>query len=218
MKPAIVVALTLCLSGCLLDMLMTTAITADMAAQQASSSTGALQEAELESAQWELQDALEYYYVEKGEYPRTLDALVPTYIEAIPTRPDGEPFGYNPIEGSIYANAKGPSPEDYFLIEDIKIAINNFGTATGFYPPQLDDLYPNYLPRLPRTSTGETFGYDNQNGRLTHPREGQQFEEVTASADGDVTPVKPVNAIGSLQEGDLKDSNSLNKSLDRLGY
>ena len=220
MKVAAVFSLALCLSGCLVDMLMTTAITADMAAQEASSATGVVNQAELETAQYKLQDALEYYYAEKESYPASLDALVPTYIEAIPTRPDGEAFGYNPVEGAIYVNNKGPSPEDYLLMEAIKAAIQQFGTATGFYPPTLDDLYPNYLPRLPRTTSGVAFGYDNQNGRVTHPNEGLQYAEETGepTPDGGVTPVKPVNAVGALKEGDLKDSNSLNKSLDRLGY
>ena len=218
MKLGIAAALTLCLSGCLVDMLMTTAITADMAAQQASSATNNLNQVQLESDQIRLQEALDYYYFEKESYPRDLYTLVPEFIEAIPTRPDGEAFGYNPISGQIYMNANGPSTEDYFKMEEIKVAINNFGNATGYYPEKLDDLYPNFMVTLPRTSTGEEFNYENSNGRLTHPREGLQFEEVITSDDGEITPVRPSEAIGSLEEGDLKDSDQLNKALDRMGY
>jgi len=218
MKLLGIVAMSLCLSGCLIDMLMTTAITADMAAQQASSASSTMNQTQIDIAMMELQEALDYHYMEKESYPRDLSALVPTYIAAIPTRPDGEPFGYNPIEGTIYENNKGPSTADYLLMEDIKVAINNFGHATGLYPRTLDDLYPNYMPILPRTSTGAPFGYDNQNGALTHPSEGQQYASETVAEGGESGSVKPVNALGSLDKSDLKDSNSLNNALDRIGY
>jgi hypothetical protein len=218
-KGALVVTLAVVMPGCLVDMLMTTAITADMAAQQASSATGTLNQAQYDVSKMELEEALEYYYYEKEAYPRSLNELAPQYIDEVPMRPDGEPFGYNPIEGTIYPNNKGPSTADYFLMEDIKVAINNYGNATGLYPPSLDDLYPNFMPSPPRTSTGEQFGYDNQNGNLTHPREGMQHEVLAASPDsGSSDPVKPANAIGSLEEGDLENSDSLNSALDRMGY
>ena len=218
MKLLGIIAFSLCLQGCLIDMLMTTAITADMAAQQASSASGTMNQTQIDIAMIELQDALEYYYIEKESYPRDLSALVPTYIAAIPLRPDGEAFGYNPIEGTIYENNKGPSTEDYFVMEDIKIAINNFGNSTGFYPPALDDLYPNFMPMLPRTSAGATFGYNNQDGTLTHPNEGLQYPPETVAEGEGGGSVRPVNAIGSLDKGDLKDTNSLNNALDRIGY
>lgn len=218
MKLLGIVAMSLCLSGCLIDMLMTTAITADMAAQQASSASNTMNQTQLDMSMLELQEALDYHFMEKEHYPRDLSALVPTYIAAIPTRPDGEPFGYNPIEGTIYENNKGPSTADYLLMEDIKVAINHFGNATGYYPPTLDDLYPNYMPTLPRTSSGATFGYDNQNGALTHPNEGLQFATETVAEGAGGGAVKPVNALGSLDKSDLKDSNSLNNALDRIGY
>ncbi len=207
------------MSGCLVDMLMTTAITADMAATEAATATSTMNRAEMDTAQIKLQEAVDLYAAENDSNPRSLRVLVPSHIDAIPTRPDGDAFGYNPIAGKIYPTDKGPSSEDYFTIEAVKEAINTFGQSTGYYPPQLDDLYPNYMAALPRTTAGEVFGYDNQNGRLTHPREGLQFEEEsTVASTGAGGPVKPVSAIGSLQEGDLKDSNNLNKALDRMGY
>jgi hypothetical protein len=220
MKTGIAIALSLCLSGCLIEMLMGAAIGADVTVQQAGSGMGTMNQVQRDTSQMELQEALEYYYSDNGAYPRSLDALVPKYITAIPLRPDSEPFGYNPIEGTIYQNNKGPSAEDYIMMEDIKAAINSYGTATGYYPPTLDDLYPRFIPTPPHTTTGATFGYENQHGRLTHPHEGRQFEEKNATTTnaGRTTPVKPVNAMGSFQEGDLKDSNSLNKKLDQMGY
>ncbi|MCK5862406.1 MAG: hypothetical protein KAH38_07965, partial [Candidatus Hydrogenedentes bacterium] len=55
-----------------------------------------------------------------------------------------------------------------------------YGTATGYYPPTLDALYPGYLPQMPRTSSGQQFVYNNQNGYLAHPN--QRAVASTASA------------------------------------
>ena len=118
--------------------------------------------------------AVEDYHLEKDAYPRTLTALVPDYFDEIPEC-NGEPPGYNPVTGEIFPSDDGPSPEDYLLMEDIREAITQYGTATGYYPPTLDDLYPNYLSSLPRTSTRRDFTYNNQNGELGHPLEGKQW-------------------------------------------
>lgn len=214
-------AMAIMLPGCLVEMLATTAVTADMAAQNASAVTGTMNQAQLDTDMIRLQEAVDLYTAEKGTPPTELAMLVPTHIEALPMRPDGKPFGYNPIEGEVYESGDGPAPADYFTMEKLEVAINNFGTATGYYPPTLDALYPTYYPQLPRTASGKPFNYNNQNGELTHPDDGKQYAAAEPELDGSstpVTPVKPVNAIGSLQEGDLKDSNSLNKSLDRMGY
>ena len=215
------VAMAIMLPGCLVEMLATTAVTADMAAQNASAVTETMNQAQLDTDLVQLQAAVDLYTVEKGTPPTDLAVLVPAHIEAIPSRPDGKPFGYNPIEGVVYESGEGPAPADYFTMEKLEVAITSFGTATGYYPPTLDALYPTYYPQLPRTASGKPFTYNNQNGEITHPDEGKQYGTAEPEMDGSsapVTPVKPVNAIGSLQEGDLKDSNSLNKSLDRMGY
>lgn len=219
---------TLCLgmaclfSGCLVEMLMTTAVTADMAAQNAGEVQGSFSEAQVDVDMTRLQEAVELYAAEKEAYPADLSALVPNYIDAVPLRPDKKPYGYNPILGEVYETADGPAPTDYLTMQNIETAINSFGTNTGYYPPTLDALYPTYLPTLPRTASGKPFNYDNQNGQVTHPDEGKQHGpaeiEVDSSATAATEPVKPVNAIGSLDKGDLKDSNSLNKALDRMGY
>ena len=66
------------------------------------------------------------------------------------------------------ASASVP-PQDQQTLYAIQQAIVQYGRATGYYPPTLDDLYPHYLPRLPRTATGEHFFYNNQNGYVAHP-------------------------------------------------
>lgn len=220
MKAGLCIALSFLFSGCLVDMLMTTAVTADMAAQEASSATQTLTQAHLDTDVVRLQEAVKYFYVDKESYPRELYELVPNYIEKLPVRPDGDPYGYNPITGEVYESGAGPAPADYFTMEEIRMAINSFGNSTGYYPPTLDALYPVYMKTLPRTASGEAFIYNNQNGDLRHPDEGKQYAQSAGVGDGPVTsrPVAPVNAVGSLQKGDLKDSNSLNKALDRMGY
>ncbi len=209
-------------SGCLVEMLMTTAVTADMAAQNAGEVKGTFNDAQVDIDMVRLQEAVDLYAAEKEAYPAELSALVPTYIEAVPLRPDNKPYGYNPIEGEVYKTSDGPAPADYFTMQNIEAAINTFGTNTGYYPPTLDALYPTYLPTLPRTASGKPFNYDNQNGQVTHPDEGKPHGPAEVVSEAGTTaasePVKPVNAIGSLEKGDLKDSNSLNKALDRMGY
>lgn len=208
------------LSGCLVELLLGSAVGADMAAQQASTTVGTMNQAQLDTDFTLLQEAVEYYYYDKEAYPRDLYELVPNYIEAIPTRPDGKSFGYNPVKGEVYESGEGPAPADYLMMESLKTAINNFGMSTGYYPPTLDDLYPTYVPAPPRTASGQAYLYNNQNGRVEHPDEGKQYARSTTTADEAPTssPVAPVNAVGSLREGDLKDSNSLNNALDRMGY
>lgn len=221
MKGIWAIGVAILLPGCLVEMLMTTAVTADMAAQNAGEIKGTMNQAQLDIDLVRLQEAVDLYTAEKGVAPTDLSVLVPAHIEAVPLRPDGKPFGYNPIEGEVYESGDGPAPADYFTMEKLEVAITSFGTATGYYPPTLDALYPAYYPQLPRTASGKPFTYNNQNGELSHPDEGKQYGTADPELDGSsapVTPVKPVNAIGSLQEGDLKDSNSLNKSLDRMGY
>lgn len=210
------------LSGCLVEMLMTSAVTADMAAQNAGEMTGAMSSAQVDTDMVRLQEAVDTYAAEKGEYPTDLSALVPSHLESIPVRPDGKPYGYNPIEGEVYKTNDGPAPADFIMMEKIDAAIVRFGTATGYYPPTLDALYPTYLPVPPRTASGKPFGYNNKNGEVTHPDEGKQYGPAEPVVDGSATapaqPVKPVNAVGALKQGDVKDSNSLNKALDRMGY
>ena len=218
MKAALATALAFLLSGCLAEMLVTTAVGADMAAQSASSTVGSMNEAQMDMDFTLLQEAVEYYYYDHEGYPSDLNQLVPKYIESIPTRPDGEPFGYNPVTGTVYESNEGPAPADYLMMESLKTAINNYGMSTGYYPPTLDDLYPTYVQLPPRTANGQPFIYNNQNGRVEHPDEGKQYAQSTPDEMPESSPVAPVNAVGSLREGDLKDSNSLNNALDRMGY
>ncbi|MDP2324731.1 MAG: hypothetical protein Q8N51_11945 [Gammaproteobacteria bacterium] len=218
MKVAMAILVGILLPGCMAEMLVTTAITADMAAQQADTTLGTMNQAKMDTDLVLLRDAIKYYQMENGGYPPDLGALVPVHIAAIPTRPDGAPFGYNPVSGEVYESAEGPAPADYLMMESLKQAVNAYGTQTGYYPPTLDVLYPTFVQRPPRTASGQPFTYNNQNGQITHPDEGRQFARSTTDPMPNAEPVPASRAIGSLQKGDLKDGNSLNKALDRIGY
>lgn len=45
-------------------------------------------------------------------------------------------------------------------------AIGVYQAEKGTYPPSLETLVPNYLPDLPRQSSGDPFGYDPATGKL----------------------------------------------------
>ncbi len=173
MRFIMIALLSLGLSGCLADVLMTTAIQGEMQAKQAGAAQNVLNHVKDDTAEISLQRAVDAYNGEKGYYPESLDELVPSFIDPIPQRADGGNFGYNPITGRISDDDSGPTAADYLLMDDITAAINAYGTAAGYYPPTLDALAETgYLPQPPRTEGGLEFAYNNQNGVFTHPLDG----------------------------------------------
>lgn len=163
----------LLLPGCMLELLTTTAIEADLQAKQASAAQQTLSNVKSDTGQMSLQQAVDLYNAEKGAYPQSLAMLVPNFIDAIPPRGDGGAFGYNPVTGKVLETDAGPTAADYLMMEKIRTAINAYGSASGYYPPTLDTLaQAGYLPAPPRTESGQPFNYNNQNGAFSHPLEG----------------------------------------------
>jgi hypothetical protein len=161
------------LSGCLVDVLMSTAIQGELQAEQATAAQNTLNRVTNDTGQMNLQRAVDTFHGESGNYPQSLNELVPGFINPIPQRADGGNFGYNPISGQVLETDSGPSASDYLLMEDIALAINAYGTASGLYPPTLDALAETgYLPQSPRTENGLEFTYNNQNGAFSHPLDG----------------------------------------------
>ncbi|MBI2433948.1 MAG: hypothetical protein HYV26_13860 [Candidatus Hydrogenedentes bacterium] len=160
----------LLLSGCGVELLTTTAIQGELQAEQLKAMRGQVQRAAGTSGRINLQRALDTYKAEKGANPPSLDALVPGWIPTLPTQEDGSPYGYDPVSGQLLTgpNAAGAA-NDQQMIQQIQAAINRYGTAVGYYPPTLDALVPAYLPSPPRTSTGQPFVYNNQNGYVGLP-------------------------------------------------
>lgn len=218
MRWAIFIIPVFSFSGCFVDLLMTSAITSDMAANNTVETMETMGEAQKDLDIALLRNAIQAYQAENGAYPRDLQQLVPNHLAAVPLLPDGRPYGYNPVTGQVFENADGPAPADYLLMESINAAIYNYGTRTGFYPASLDELYPSFLPTPPRTASGLQFLYDNQTGRVTHPDAGREQAHIAADDERARTPVSAVNAVGALDPGDLKNSDSLNRALDRIGY
>jgi len=186
----------LLLPGCMAEVLTTAAIQADLQAKQAGAAQQTLSNVKSDTGQMNLQRAVDLYQAEKGTLPTSLDLLVPNFIDAIPPRGDGGAFGYNPITGQVLETDAGPTAADYLMMEQIKTAINAYGTATGLYPPTLDTLNESgYLPVPPRTESGQPFNYNNQNGAVSHPLDGSVTAAMPAQA-----PRTPVGGGGPLGE------------------
>ena len=188
MRIAFCLMLGVTLVGCGAELLTTTAIQGELQAQQLSAMQRQVKGAADTSGRIQIERAITAYHAEKGAYPPSLDALTPQYLPAVPRRPDGSPYGYDPATGRLLdgpAPAGGPTPQDYQTMEQIRAAINQYGAATGYYPPTLDALAPTYLSAPPRTSADEQFIYNNQNGYVAHPR---QAAPVAAPAEAPRAP------------------------------
>lgn len=173
MRYAGILAAGVLLSGCLVDVLTSAAIQGELQAQQATAAQNTLNRVKNDTGQVNLQQAVSLYQAEKGTYPESLDLLVPNFINSIPARADGGAFGYNPITGQVLDDDSGPAPADYLMMEQIRVAINNYGAAVQYYPPTLDTLtQTGYLTTYPRTVDGREFIYNNQNGAVAYPGSG----------------------------------------------
>lgn len=202
-------------SGCGVELLTTTAVQGQLQAQQLTAIRGQVQNAAQSTGRINLERAIRTYQAEKGTYPPTLDVLAPDYIPAVPVKSDGAAYGYDPATGQLIDNApaSGIDPSDYQTLNQIRTAINQFGTDTGYYPGTLDALYPNYLQTLPRTLAGESFLYDNQSGTVTHPRMAAA-QNSSQSAPQENIPTSGVGPMGETLTGIgvQQQLNSMNQS------
>jgi len=169
--PAVVL---LFLSGCGVELLTTTAVQSELQAEQLKAVKGQLSHAGDTTAKINIQRAIDTYQAEKGHYPEALGELVPAYLPSLPSRPDGAPYGYDPWTGKVLdravpAMARRPTHNDMLTINRIRTAIDQYGRATGYYPPSLYALAPTYLAVVPKTDSGEDFYFNPQDGTLLHP-------------------------------------------------
>ncbi len=162
----VVPVLAIALSGCLAEVATTTAIQGTLQAQQLGAMQRQVKGAAETTGKINIERAIATYQAEKGAYPPSLDALVPGFLPELPTHADGAPYGYDPGSGTLFDS---PVAADNHAIQRIQAAINQYGTAVGYYPPSLDALAPTYLPTPPRTSEGLEFVYNNQNGAVSVP-------------------------------------------------
>jgi hypothetical protein len=166
-------------SGCGVELLTTTAIQGDLQAKQLQAMKGQVANVSNSTGRINLEHAIQVYKAEKGGNPATLEELVPNYVPSVPKHADGTPYGYDSATGTVLDGPVAPAapagavtPQDMQTMQAIRDAINRYGTAVGYYPGTLDALCPTYLGKPPRTSAGESFLYNNQNGAVTHPRQG----------------------------------------------
>ncbi len=181
MKQIVLLILLVGLPGCLMEVLTTTAIQGELAAQNASSATRALSYAKDSTGKTELVQAMQIYRAEKGHYPATLEELVPNYLPALPVQSNGQPYGYDPATGEIYTGSRRPAiphaavpemtPADRQNVEQVRNLVYQYWQTTGRYPESLDVLVPGYAASLPTMSNGQSFSYNAQSGMVYHPAE-----------------------------------------------
>jgi hypothetical protein len=211
----VLLAAALILPGCGVELLTATTVQSELQAQQMSAMKRQVQNAAGQSGRINLEKAINTYRAEKGSLPPSLDALVPDYLPAVPAKPDGGAWGYDPATGRLLDQPRdtaGPAPADYRLIERIKTAIAQYGTATGYYPPALDALVPDYLPEPPRTAAGEPFLYNNQNGHVAHPRAHQRQAGNTAP------PMNRAPAAGAGPMGEVIAGMGMQQELNNMRH
>jgi hypothetical protein len=160
------------LSGCMAEVLTTTAITGELQAEQMKAMKGQVQRAADTTGKINLQKAIDTYRAEKGVNPPALSVLVPDYIQGLPIPTGGTAFGYDPQTGVLYEGAADIAAADQRKIQEIQAAMTKYGTTTGYYPTSLESLYPAYLPTKPLSVTGQPFVYDNKTGYVGSPSQG----------------------------------------------
>ncbi|MCC6796152.1 MAG: hypothetical protein IT366_13615 [Candidatus Hydrogenedentes bacterium] len=201
----IIPALSLVMSGCLADVLVSTAIQGELQAKQLQSATKALDFAKQTKSDIEVNQAIQTFLAEKGRYPASLEELVPDYLPGVPVKPDGSPYGYDPNMGKL-TDAPAASTATYApsLTNEQKMAqitagINNYAAATGYYPTSLDVLVPTYLSTLPLTAKNARFIYDPTTGKVYDPT-GTAADIPVAGAAGDAFAQTPPQQSGGFQQ------------------
>lgn len=181
MRTLVGVTLAALLAGCGAEVLTTTAIVGELHKENASAMKGQLDAASQQMGRTEVQGAINTYMAEKGYYPTSLKDLTPEYLAELPVQPDGTLFNYNPETGRLLdgPGAQPPARQvitsgERYKMKTIREAINAYGYDTGYYPPNLQALVPNYLSSIPTTDDGMAFLYNPQDGALTHPYKSQQ--------------------------------------------
>lgn len=189
MRTVLIGVVALALSGCGLEILTTTAIQGELAAQNANAASRALQYAKDSTSQTNAQHAIDLYKADKGENPPSLEALVPQYLEQVPVKPDGTPYGYDPVAGRLLDSAPAAAPvaaagggDDWQKLDTVNAAIRSYAQATGQYPASLHALVPAFLPSLPRTSAGLDFVYNPSYGVAYLPAAGAAGSMPQAAA------------------------------------
>jgi hypothetical protein len=163
------------LSGCGLELLTTTAIQGELAAQNAGVAARALHHAQDSTNEAKIQQAINLYKADKGQYPPSLEALVPNYLDSVPVQSNGAPYAYDPVGGRLTTAAPvaaAPAAlagNDTQKLQEISAAVQRYAQANGRYPASLWSLVPAYLATYPKTAGGKDFLYDPRTGGVFLP-------------------------------------------------
>lgn len=179
MRYVLLLALGVMHTGCLLEVMTTTAIQGELAAQNASQGQQALNNARDMKGKTELEQAIKLYAFDTNHYPVMLSDLVPGYLPAVPMRGNGQPFNYDSSTGKILMHgnaipnqrAVSMTQGDVQNLELMRDAIYTYWQTTGRYPQSLDSLTPLYIDTVPSMSSGGAFLYDVTTGAVNHPVE-----------------------------------------------
>jgi hypothetical protein len=210
----VVTVLALLAGGCGVELLTTTAIEGKLQADNLKAMKGQVNRVADSTAKVNLQRAIDTYYAEKGHYPSSLAELAPAYMPSIPTRPDGAPYSYDSATGKLLDGpgpvTTGPTQGDVQKMNQIWVAIDQYGRATGYYPPSLAALVPTYLPALPKTDSGQDFIFNPQTAQLLHPAQA-------AAPAQPVQPARPAGVGGAGPMGEVMTGIGIQNQLNSMG-
>ncbi len=230
------------LSGCGVELLTTTAIQGELQAKQLKSMQRQVQSISNQTGKINLERAIQTFQAENGRYPTSLAELVPQFLPSLPQPSDDKAYSFDPATGQIITVPAVIPTDDIRKMEQIKFAVVQFARTTGYYPANLDSLYPSYLTFVPRTSSGESFIYNPQTGAVLHPLQSAGTNVYTNpgnSSQSGASPMSPMTGgigiqqqlngmpnssgtVGSHSRQNLQDtqndySNRQNKIMDDLG-
>ena len=198
MRYLLLIAIGMTSSGCLLELLTTTAIQGELSAQSAQQGQQVMNQAKDTTRKTELEQAIRMYSFDKEHYPARLEDLVPAYLPEVPVRGNGNPFAYNPTTGKVSLRVEKtpyrrgtPAVMTQTDVENLglmRTAIYDYWSATGVYPKSLDSLTPLYIDSLPSMSSGGAFLYDASTGAVNHPAE---LVQSPPTGGGDAPQRKP---------------------------
>ncbi|MFP6598765.1 MAG: hypothetical protein VCC01_15010 [Candidatus Hydrogenedentota bacterium] len=190
MRCCMIIFTILCSSGCLMEAVTVTAIQGEMAAQNAQAGSQALAKAKDTKSKIELESAINTYAGLNGFYPSSLHALEPSYFPAVPTRSNGNSFGYDSKTGKVTilpwdqnqpeSTRTEMTQADVNNLSQLRGAVYRYWEMTGYYPQSLESLSPLYITKIPTMSTGGAFPYNKRTGLVSHPGERGATQNIGA--------------------------------------
>ena len=144
MKAIWIALAPLAFAGCLVETMTTTAIQAELAAQNATAAANAYRNAGASLGASQISRALQSYRAEYAVFPPSLEALVPTHLQAVPTTASGNAYYYNPLSGEFsqtpIPGVSAVTAEDRRNLDVLGAAIGRYWQGASSVPPSLQAL------------------------------------------------------------------------------